>query len=196
MSAAELLSDPLDQFRQWYDEAQHAQAGADIVALATATNEGIPAVRMVNFKGLSGASLSFFSNYESRKGRELAANPKASMLFYWASLKRQVIVEGCCERMSVADSSAYFATRQREVQLSTHMSQQSRELPSFDWMDIRIAELRQEFENHAIPCPAYWGGYLLHPARLEFRIARDHRRYYRWEFVKAEAKWRQRKLYP
>jgi pyridoxamine 5'-phosphate oxidase len=196
MSVPELLSDPIQQLRQWYDEAQRSQPGADVVALATATREGIPSVRMVNFKGWHGERLSFFSNYESRKGRELKSNPRASMLFYWASLKRQVIAEGRCEVMSSADSALYFAVRHREVQLTTHMSQQSRELPSFEWMEQRVDALRREFIDREIPCPSYWGGYLLHPERLEFRIAREQRRHQRWEFVRSERNWSQRKLYP
>jgi pyridoxamine 5'-phosphate oxidase len=192
----DLNPNPIEQLRVWYSEAQQAVPNADVVALATASADAIPSVRMVNFKGWYGEGLSFFSNYESRKGRDLSENPRASLLFYWATFKRQVQVEGECRRMTAEASRAYFATREREVQLSAWMSQQSRELPSFGHMDQRIDELREEFAGREIPCPEYWGGYLLQPSRVEFRIGRELRRHYRWEFERIGASWRQRKLYP
>ena len=192
----QLLPNPIDQLRAWYAEAEQATDAADVVALATASAQAVPSVRMVNFKGWRGECLSFFSNYESRKGRDLAENAQASMLFYWSMFKRQVQVEGECSRMHPEDSKAYFAAREREVQLSTWMSQQSRELASFEQMEARIAELRCEFQGREIPCPPYWGGYLLHPRRIEFRIGRELRRHYRWEFERTDSGWRQRKLYP
>jgi pyridoxamine 5'-phosphate oxidase len=191
-----LLTDPIDQLRLWYAEAEAHSPGADVVALATASADAKASVRMVNFKGWRGDCLSFFTNYESRKGRDLAANPRAAMLFYWPALKRQVQVEGECVRMSESDSRAYFATRDREAQLSAHMSHQSRELESFELMERRIHALRERFRDDEIPCPPYWGGYLLRPARIEFRIGREHRRHWRWEFVRTVSGWQNRKLFP
>jgi len=192
----DLLADPIAQLRIWYSEAESAGAQADVVALATASQDAMPSVRMVNFKGWRGEALIFFTNHESRKGRDLAANPRASMLFYWPSLKRQVQVEGACARMSARDSQSYFSTRDRETQLSTHMSQQSRELQSFEYMDRRVEELREHFHDREIPCPPYWGGYLLEPSRIEFRLGREHRRHWRWEYVRDASGWRNRKLFP
>jgi pyridoxamine 5'-phosphate oxidase len=192
----DLSDDPIEQLRAWYGEAERVTTAADVVALATADADAQPSVRMVNFKGWRGECLSFFTNYESRKGRDLAENARASMLFYWPSLKRQVQVEGVCERMSAADSQRYFATREREVQLSTLMSQQSRELPSFDYMEQRVAELRDEYAGRDIPCPVSWGGYLLTPDRIEFRIGREHRRHQRSEYRRVDREWRRRLLYP
>jgi pyridoxamine 5'-phosphate oxidase len=191
-----LLPDPIEQLRAWYGEAERSQPHADVVALATVGVDATLSVRMINFKGWYGEALSFFSNYESRKGRDLEQNPRAGMVFYWSSLRRQVQVEGECRRMSANDSQAYFATRDREVQLSTLMSRQSRELASFDEMEHRVDALRNEYRDREIPCPTYWGGYLLYPARIEFRICREHRRHYRWEFTRFGTAWKQRKLYP
>jgi pyridoxamine 5'-phosphate oxidase len=192
----EISNDPIEALRAWYDEAGRATSTADVVALATADDNARPSVRMVNFKGWRGECLSFFTNYESRKGRDLTANPRASMLFYWPSLKRQVQVEGACTRMAADDSQRYFATRDRETQLSTLMSHQSRELPSFEYMEQRVADLRAAYAGRDIPSPAYWGGYLLAPDRIEFRIGREHRRHYRWEFLRVESSWRRRLLFP
>jgi pyridoxamine 5'-phosphate oxidase len=189
-------TDPIEQLRLWYAEAEAAIANADVVALATSGADAVPSVRMVNFKGWRGDCLSFFTNYESRKGRELTANPHATLLFYWATLKRQVQVEGDCQRMATTDSQEYFATRDREVQLSTLMSQQSREVESFEYMEQRVDELREEYRGREIPCPTYWGGMLLYPRRIEFRVGREHRRHYRWEFVRSGQVWVERKLYP
>jgi len=194
--SSELLADPIEQLRAWYAQAESAGPNADVVALATASNAAAPSVRMVNFKGWRGECLSFFTNYESRKGADLAENPRATMLFYWSALKRQVQVEGECRRMNVADSQAYFATREREVQLSTWMSHQSRELESFDYLEQRSDALREEYLGREIPCPTYWGGYLLYPQRIEFRLGREHRRHYRWAYRRSGNGWSQRKLYP
>ena len=196
MSTIELCQNPIEQLRLWYDEAQQRCEHADVVALATASADAVPSVRMVNFKGWRGECLSFYTNYESRKGNQLAENPRAAMLFHWPALKKQVQIEGTCSRMSVADSQAYFATRDREVQLSAHMSQQSRVLESFTYMDKRIEALREQFCSQPIPCPPYWGGYLLDPQRIEFRIGRELRRHWRWEYVRTGSGWQNRKLYP
>ncbi len=196
----ELLSDPVEQLRDWQTEAEQSGPGSDVVALATASADAVPSVRMVNFKGWfideRGDCLSFFSNYESRKGRELADNPHAAMLFYWPLLKRQVQVEGRCRRLAVEASQRFFASREREVQLSTLMSQQSRELESNERMYEIVDELRRQYLGKAIPCPSYWGGTLLYPERIEFRVSGEHRRHYRWAFERASVGWRQRKLYP
>jgi pyridoxamine 5'-phosphate oxidase len=196
----ELLPDPIEQFRIWYSEAENVSAGADVVALATASKDAVPSVRMVNFKGWytddRGECLSFFSNYESRKGRELDENPQAAMLFYWPELKRQVQVAGRCARLSRLESERYFRTRDREARLTAHMSQQSRELDSFEIMDEQVELLRRQFADRPIPCPEYWGGTLIYPERIEFRLSREHRRHYRWEFERSRDGWRQRRLFP
>jgi pyridoxamine 5'-phosphate oxidase len=166
VTAFELSPHPIEQLHLWYGEAERVVPHADVVALATANAAAMPSVRMVNFKGWRGESLIFFTNYESRKGCELKANARAAMLFYWPALKRQVQVEGACSWMTTADSQSYFMTREREVQLSTLMSQQSRELSSFDDMKRRVDELRKEYAHREIPCPSYWGGVLLYPQRL------------------------------
>ena len=193
---ADPLDDPISRLRAWYREAEEATPNADVVALATASIDAIPSVRMVNFRGWQEGCLSFYTNYESRKGAELSGNPRATMLFYWSALGRQIRVEGTCKRMDVPASQTYFASRHRESQLSTLMSRQSAELQSFDWMERCVAELREEYAGRDIPCPPYWGGMLLEPARIEFHIARRHRRHYRWEYWRDIDKWKMRRLHP
>jgi pyridoxamine 5'-phosphate oxidase len=189
-------TDPLVRFAQWFEEACTDSPCADVVALATAGADATPSVRFVNFRGLRGNSLTFHTNYDSRKGEQLACNPVAAMAFHWSSRRRQVTLEGPCVRASFVHSAQYFATRDREAQLTAWASDQSRPLDLFADLERRIDRLRAEYDGRAIPCPPHWGGYEITPSRIEFRIGGEYRRHRRWLYVRAQNGWRMSELYP
>ena len=146
-------SDPLEQFNAWY-----AEAGTDVVALGTATPDGAPAARMVLLKGADLEGFTFFTNYESRKGRELADNPRGALLFHWRQLGRQVRVEGPVERVSRQESEGYFRTRPRGAQLAAWASRQSEPVESREALDARFAEIDREHPGEGVAVAArLWG---------------------------------------
>jgi pyridoxamine 5'-phosphate oxidase len=166
----------------------------EAMALATAAPDGAPSVRMVLLKGHDERGLVFYSHYGSRKGRELAANPLAALLFHWAPLGRQVRVEGKVEHVPAGESDAYFATRPRDAQLGAHASRQSELLASREHLELRLAEA--EFDG-PVPRPATWGGFVLVPTAWEFwqhRASRLHDRF-RYE-LDPPGGWRIERLFP
>jgi pyridoxamine 5'-phosphate oxidase len=181
---ADLASDPLDQFRQWFAEAAGALEAPEAMALATAAPGGAPSVRMVLLKGFDERGLAFFSHYTSRKGRELEANPQAALLFHWTPLGRQVRVEGRVERVSAEESDAYFATRPRDAQLGALASRQSEPLASRTELNERLAELEGDLGEGPVPRPPTWGGYRLAPAAWEFWQHRDSRLHDRFRYTR------------
>jgi pyridoxamine 5'-phosphate oxidase len=184
--------DPLEQFRRW-----HADAGEpDAMALATATPDGAPSVRMVLLKGADRRGFVFFTGYGSRKGGELEANPRAALLFHWAELGRQVRVEGPAERVSAQESDAYFATRPRGAQLAAAASRQGRTLADRTELDLAVAELEREYEGRAVPRPEHWGGYRLRPETYEFWQHRDDRLHDRLRYTRDDDRWRVERLSP
>lgn len=181
---AELLEDrvavdPFEQFRLWFDQAVKTNPGevfeANAMTLATIGLDGTPAARIVLLKELDDRGLVFFTNYRSAKGRELSRDPRAAAVFYWPWLERQVRIEGRCEQVSREESDAYFQTRPRESQLGAIVSQQSKPLPGREVLEAKMAQLRNEYEDKAIPTPESWGGYRLLPHRFEFWQGRRSR---------------------
>jgi pyridoxamine 5'-phosphate oxidase len=194
---ADLAFDPLRQFRSWFAEASAALAVPEAMALATATSEGAPSVRMVLLKDFDERGLVFYSHRTSRKGRELEVNPQAALLFHWAPLGRQVRVEGSVERVSDEDSDAYFATRPRDAQLGALASRQSEPLGSRAELDERLAELDGELAGDPVPRPPTWGGFLLVPATWEFWQHRAGRLHDRFRYVlEPSGDWRIERLFP
>lgn len=194
---ADLASDPLEQFGSWFAEAGAAVEVPEAMALATATGEGTPSVRMVLLKGFGERGLVFYSHRTSRKGRELAANPQAALLFHWPPLGRQVRVEGRVGGISDDESDAYFATRPREAQIGAIASRQSEPLGSRSELDERLAEVRAGLGDGSVPRPPTWGGFLLVPEAWEFwqhRASRLHDRF-RYEREPSGA-WRIERLFP
>lgn len=188
------MSDPFVIFSSWYEEAKNgAPVDPDAVALASADNQGRPSVRMVLYRGFREGGFSFFTNYESRKGRELSENPFAAMVFYWSHLGRQVRVEGPTERLSASESDSYFQQRPLESQVTASVSRQSR--PLLDETEF-VARLDEAKRTLPIVRPAEWGGFKLVPVRYEFWIHGEHRRHSRTLFEKAESGWKESRLYP
>jgi pyridoxamine 5'-phosphate oxidase len=168
--------DPLLQFRAWLDEASASGVfEPEAAALATATPDGAPSVRMVLLKGLDERGFRFFTSYESRKGSELAANPRAALLFHWKELGRQVRIEGPVERLSREESAEYARTRSRDSRLSALASPQSRVVASREELEALVAEAEVRYGHGEVPLPDHWGGYLLAPRVYELWQHREHR---------------------
>ena len=194
---ADLASDPLLQFRDWFAEASAALDVPEAMALATASAEGAPSVRMVLLKGIDERGLVFFSHYTSRKGPELEANPQAALLFHWSPLGRQVRVEGTVERVSEVESDAYFATRPRGAQVGAVASRQSDRLGSRAELYERLAELEDDLAGGAVPRPPTWGGFLLVPRAWEFWQHRESRLHDRFRYEREPTGgWRADRLFP
>jgi pyridoxamine 5'-phosphate oxidase len=190
---SDLDRDPLAQLSRWYDEARSAVPEPDAAAVATATPDGRPSARMVLVKAFDENGLVFFTNYGSRKGAELEANPRAALLFHWAQLGRQVRVEGEVRRVSRAESAAYARSRPRQSQLSALASPQSQPVPSREWLEQRVADLDEQQE---LPVRDDWGGYRLAPEAWEFWQHRDNRLHDRFRYLPDGAGWRIERLGP
>jgi pyridoxamine 5'-phosphate oxidase len=173
---ADVDADPIRQFRRWFDAALAAGVPeANAMTLATATPDGIPSARIVLLKDISDAGLTFFTNYDGRKARELADNPRAALVFYWGILERQVRVEGTIEKVTDAESDAYFRTRPLGSQLGARASAQSAVLPDRETLERRVAELEKEYAGREVPRPPNWGGYRVRPEVVEFWQGRPSR---------------------
>jgi len=166
---------PFSAFEAWWDEAVAVVREPEAICLATSDASGQARARMVLLRGRDERGFCFFTNYESRKGRDLEENPRAALLWYVEPLGRQVRIEGSVVQLSAEESDTYFATRPRGHQVGAHASQQSQAIASRDALESRVAELDQAFEGHEIPRPAHWGGYRLIPQHFEFWQHRSDR---------------------
>ena len=192
-----MATDPHALFDSWFAEARLSEPNdANAMALATSTPDGRPSVRMVLLKGHDERGFVFYTNLDSRKGGELADNPRAALLFHWKSLRRQVRIEGDVDPVSTADADAYFATRSRDSQLGAWASDQSRPLASRELFERRYEEMRARFEGGDVPRPERWSGFRLVPARIEFWTDRAHRLHERRLFELAGGGWSEGMLYP
>ena len=192
-----MADDPDALFEEWLTEARLSEPNDPIAtALATADAEGRPSVRMVLLKGHDARGFVFYTNLDSRKGRELAANPHAALLFHWKSLRRQVRVEGAVEPVSDAEADAYFASRARESQLGAWASDQSRPLDRRETFEARYQEMVARFESGEVPRPPRWSGWRVVPERIEFWSDRAFRLHERRLFTRAGDGWSEGLLYP
>ena len=193
-----MADDPFALFEAWFAEAKTAEINdPDAMALATADKEGDPSVRMVLLKGHGAEGFVFYTNEESNKGRDLAENPNAALLFHWKSLRRQVRIEGWVECVDDAEADAYFATRSRESQLGAWASDQSSPLPDRATFEDRYERMKLRFEGEQVPRPDNWGGYRVIPLVMEFWQDREHRLHERRVFLaRDDGSWSEGLLYP
>ena len=191
------MTEPLAQFRAWFEHAVAAGVvEPEAMALATATPEGVPSVRFVLLKGIDERGVEFFTNYETRKARELIENPRAALAILWKPLQRQVRLEGPVELLSGEESDAYFATRSRGSQLGAWASRQSEAIPDREWLETRLREMDTSFPE-TVPRPPHWGGFLLRPEAIEFWEGRPNRLHDREAFTRgADGAWHARRLSP
>jgi pyridoxamine 5'-phosphate oxidase len=191
------VSDPLDQFSAWYEHAVAAGLPEpEAMALATSTPDGLPSVRFVLLKGIDERGVEFYTNYESRKGRELIANPHAALAILWKPLQRQVRLEGPVEVLRPEESDAYFASRSRGSQLGAWASRQSEAIPDREWLENRLAEVDASYAE-VVPRPPHWGGFRLVPEAIEFWEGRPNRLHDREAFTRgADGAWHSRRLSP
>ncbi len=192
-----MSDDPFTLFDTWYAQARESEPNdPNAVALATADSDGRPSVRMVLLKGHGPDGFVIYSNRESRKAGDLAANPQAALLFHWKSLRRQVRIEGAVMLASDAESDAYFASRGRDSQLGAWASDQSRPLDNRETFEARFADVAARFEGGDVPRPPHWGGYRVVPSRIEFWQDRAHRLHERRLFVRDKDSWNEGLLFP
>jgi len=194
---ADASRDPIDLFKDWFKVA--GQSGIllpESMALATASPDGAPSVRMILLKAVDERGFVFYTNYESRKAAELEANPRAALCFHWGVLQRQVRAEGRVERVSPEESRAYFATRARGSRVGAWASHQSEPLASREELEERVKKYEREFAGGDVPLPPFWGGYLLRPDRIEFWQGKADRLHERLLFRRAGDAWETVRLYP
>ena len=198
LNEGDLLPDPIALFQRWYGESVAASIReAEAMTLATATPDGRPSARVVLLKAVDARGFAFFTNEQSRKGRELAANPRAALVWLWPALERQVRATGAVERLSAAESDAYFATRPRGSQLGAWASEQSRPLAERRALEERWAELETRYAGGQIPRPPHWGGFRVVPEEVEFWQGRPDRLHDRFAYVRgADGTWEQMRLQP
>jgi pyridoxamine 5'-phosphate oxidase len=190
-------ADPIRTFQELWTRARRSEPGdPTAVGLATADGSGAPSLRMVLLKEADDAGFVFFTNYRSRKARDLAANPRAALCFYWHTLDTQVRVEGEAAPVNAAESDAYFATRPRESQLAAWASEQSAPLVSREELIARYEAAAARFAAGPVPRPDWWGGYRIVPARIEFWTSREHRLHDRLQYTREGDGWRVERLFP
>jgi pyridoxamine 5'-phosphate oxidase len=197
MLERELDPDPLRQFAFWFEEAEAAGVRfPETMTLATASADGSPSARMVLLKGADERGFAFYTNYDSRKGRELGENPRAALVLYWQPLGRQVRVEGTVERVGFDESAAYWATRPRASRVSAWASPQSEPVPGRDELEEAAAAIDRDFAGEDLPLPPHWGGYRVVPDSIELWEHRDDRLHDRVLYTRTGDGWRMERLAP
>ena len=198
LDEARVARDPLEQFRTWLDEALHTDGLTEpnAVTVATVGADGQPSARVVLLRGYDERGFVFFTNYESRKGRELAAHPRAGLLFYWGPLERQIRIDGTVARLSPDESDAYFNKRPRGHRLSAWASKQSAIVPDRAFLEKQMAQEDERFRDVEVPRPPYWGGYRVMPEAYEFWQGRRNRVHDRIAYVRDGNAWRIERLSP
>ena len=189
--------DPIELFGEWFEEARESGILLhDSTSLATATPEGVPSSRMVLLKAFSAEGFDFYTNYGSRKARELDTNPRACLLLHWVVLQRQVRVEGRVHRIGHGESEAYFRTRDRPSQIGAWASRQSDPLDDRATLEQRVSQAQERFQDQDVPLPEFWGGYRVVPEHVEFWQGRLNRLHDRLAYRRVDGGWETQRLYP
>ena len=196
LSETESDADPFHQFALWFEQVREIEPDPTAMALATSTRDGRPSVRTVLLKGVDDRGFVFYTNYNSRKAREMAESGRASLLFYWRSVERQVRIDGVVEKVSGAEADAYFATRPLESRWSVYASRQSDPIESREALESRFETARQ-VHGEIVPRPEWWGGYRVIPDEIEFWQGRHNRLHDRLQYKKrADGTWDRARLAP
>jgi pyridoxamine 5'-phosphate oxidase len=189
--------DPIAEFARWFAEAQSAEVEEpNAMVLATATPDGVPSARVVLLKGFDERGFVFFTDYRSRKGAELEANPRAALVLHWSELERQVRITGDVTRTSAEESEAYYRSRPKGSRLGAWVSHQSRTIPSRDVLEDGLREVERRFAGGDVPLPPYWGGYRVRPEMIEFWQGRQNRLHDRIRYQREGDGWRIERLAP
>ena len=197
LAEADALADPIAQFERWFADARRAEVHEpNAMTLATVDAAGQPAARMVLLKGIDARGLAFFTNRDSRKAKELLANPKAALVFWWGPLQRQVRFEGTIEEVDAAEADAYFASRPKGSQLAAWASAQSSVIEGRAALEAAERAHRERFGEDEVPRPPFWGGYRLVPAVVEFWHGRASRLHDRLRYARTQDGWRIERLAP
>jgi len=197
LDSADVDVDPIKQFQHWFDQALNADLlEPNAMTLATSTTDGRPSARKVLLKGLDQRGFVFYTNYESRKGKEILENPYVALCFHWAELERQVRVEGMARKISRDESEAYFKSRPFESRIGAIASNQSAEVASREELERQYATLLRDFEGKDVPMPDFWGGYVVEPHVVEFWQGRRGRMHDRLEYRKERNYWNITRLSP
>jgi pyridoxamine 5'-phosphate oxidase len=197
LNESEVSADPIVQFTNWWDEAANSEIEeVNAMTLATVTNEGHPSARIVLLKGFDEKGFVFFTNYESRKGKELEENPHAALVFFWKELERQVRIEGGVEMISEKDSDTYYNSRPVGSRIGAWASPQSDVIDGREILENNFKALEKKFESGNIPRPGHWGGYILRPSMIEFWQGRSSRLHDRIRYSLMEGSWVIERLAP